>query len=231
MQTVNHKLSGANMDIDLTTTDDQIEWQQDTCPWNLLENSNQHKCAIKNVSICPYFRGIGYLDVVHCSYPEANLSVDLDPVFSIQGPSFEKSELCEPVLRSLPEWFGLEDANQHYLEAIDQLPTFLALDHTRVVGFLTLKQHYPKSAEVYVTGVQPLYHRRGLGRALLFAAEKYLREQGVEFLQVKTLSESRPDEGYAKTRKFYLAMGFHKLEEFKTFWDEANPALLFIKKL
>ncbi|MFN2150795.1 MAG: hypothetical protein ACK2T5_04300 [Anaerolineales bacterium] len=71
MQTSIRKLSGANMDIDLTTPSGQIEWQQDACPWNQAENTNQHKCALKNVSICPYFRGIEYLDVVLCSYPNS----------------------------------------------------------------------------------------------------------------------------------------------------------------
>jgi len=69
MQTSIQKLSGANMDIDLTTPSGQIEWQQDACPWNQAEKTSQHKCALKNVSICPYFRGIEYLDVVLCSYP------------------------------------------------------------------------------------------------------------------------------------------------------------------
>jgi hypothetical protein len=65
------KLSGANMDIDLTTPSNQIEWEQDQCPWNLAENNDQHKCAVKNISICPYFRGIEPLDIVLCSYPSA----------------------------------------------------------------------------------------------------------------------------------------------------------------
>jgi len=149
----------------------------------------------------------------------------------IQGPFLEKADLCEPVLRSLPEWFGIEEANLHYLDAIDRLPTFLALNGNQVMGFLTILQHYPKSAEVFVTGVLPQYHRRGIGRALMRKAEAYLSQQGVEYLQVKTLSESHPDEGYAQTRTFYLAMGFQPLEELKTLWDEANPALLLVKKL
>ena len=149
----------------------------------------------------------------------------------IQGPFLEKADLCEPVLRSLPEWFGIEETNLHYLDAIDRLPTFLAMNGNQVMGFLTILQHYPKSAEVFVTGVLPQYHRRGIGRALLRKAEAYLCQQGVEYLQVKTLSESHPDEGYAQTRTFYLAMGFQPLEELKTLWDEANPALLLIKKL
>lgn len=231
MQTINHHLSGANMDIDLTTPEAQVEWKQDSCPWNQFENSKQHKCAVKNVSICPYFSGIEYLDVVQCSYPVDQPSEIPDLKINIVGPSLGKANLCEPVLRALPDWFGLEESNQHYLEAIDQMPTFLALDQNFVVGFLTMKQHYPKAVEVYVTGVLPQFHRRGIGCALLIAAEKHLCERDVEYLQVKTLSESHPDEGYVKTRAFYLAMGFLPLEEFKTLWDENNPALLLVKKI
>jgi len=150
---------------------------------------------------------------------------------TIEGPSLGKADLCEPVLRSLPEWFGIEEANAHYLDAIDRLPTFIAGNGEHVMGFLTIYEHFPKSAEVFVTGVLPQFHRRGLGRALLRAAETYLRKTGVEYLQVKTLSESHADEGYAQTRAFYLAMGFQPLEEIKTLWNEDNPALLLIKKL
>jgi hypothetical protein len=66
------KLAGANMDIDLMTPEGQIEWQQDACPWNQTEGTAEHQCAVKNISICPYFRGIEYLDTVLCSYPQAN---------------------------------------------------------------------------------------------------------------------------------------------------------------
>jgi hypothetical protein len=63
------KLCGANMDIDLATPQGKIDWEQDQCPWNLAEDSSQHKCAVKDISICPYFRGIEPLDIVLCSYP------------------------------------------------------------------------------------------------------------------------------------------------------------------
>ena len=64
------KLRGANMDIDLVTPEHSIAWTQARCPWNEAEQSVDHRCAIKNVSICPYFRGIEYLDTVLCSYPD-----------------------------------------------------------------------------------------------------------------------------------------------------------------
>ena len=64
------ELNGANMDIDLTSDSADIHWEQTTCPWNNYENTLEHKCAVKNTSICKYFRGIKYLDSVLCSYPD-----------------------------------------------------------------------------------------------------------------------------------------------------------------
>ncbi|MBI5229621.1 hypothetical protein HY991_05905 [Candidatus Micrarchaeota archaeon] len=61
------KLKGANMGIDLTTPQ-KIHWKQEKCPWNAAENTDKHKRAVKNVSICKFFRGIKPLDVVLCAY-------------------------------------------------------------------------------------------------------------------------------------------------------------------
>jgi hypothetical protein len=63
------QLRGANMDIDLATPAGEISWAQDTCPWNLAEGTDAHRCAVKNVSICEYFRGIEPWDTVLCAYP------------------------------------------------------------------------------------------------------------------------------------------------------------------
>ena len=60
--------------------------------------------------------------------------------------------------------------------------------------------------------------------------EAYLRDRGVEYLQVKTLGPSRPDAGYERTRGFYEARGFVPLEELHDLWD-ANPCLLLVKRL
>ena len=67
-----HRFSGANMDIDLVTPQGEISWQQDSCPWNVVENSSFHRCAVKNISICEYFCGVEYLDTLLCSYPKSN---------------------------------------------------------------------------------------------------------------------------------------------------------------
>ena len=69
------QLSGANMDIDLTSNESDIHLEQTMCPWNKEENTKEHKCAVKNTSICKYFCGVKYLDSVLCSYPYENLDV------------------------------------------------------------------------------------------------------------------------------------------------------------
>ena len=65
------KLIGSNMDIDFSNAD----FGNSQCPWNNDDKSTQHKCAVKNVSICKYFCGVQYLDTVLCSYPYETLSV------------------------------------------------------------------------------------------------------------------------------------------------------------
>jgi hypothetical protein len=67
-----NKLTGANMDIDLATAADHISWHQEQCPWNAMEGADHHRCAVKSISICPYFFGVEYLDTLLCCYPKEN---------------------------------------------------------------------------------------------------------------------------------------------------------------
>ena len=65
------ELKGGNMDIDLVPNP-KLAWPQDKCPWNIAEHTKEHKCAVKNISICKYFRGIKRPDIVLCSYRTKN---------------------------------------------------------------------------------------------------------------------------------------------------------------
>lgn len=152
-------------------------------------------------------------------------------MLTVRGPLLGQSHVCEPILRALPEWFGIEQATVAYAEQTDTLPTFIAVRDEQPIGFLTLRIHNPHAAEIMVMGVLPSEHHHGVGRALVEAAEAYLRAAGVSFLQVKTLSAAHPDPHYARTRAFYLAVGFTPLEEFPDLWDAANPCLQMVKSI
>lgn len=144
--------------------------------------------------------------------------------------SKEKSEICEKILRSLPQWFGIESAILDYIKDVQTMETWVALD-TEVVGFVSVNKHNQCTAEIHVIGILPEHHRKKIGSALVSAVEASLSEQKFKFLTVKTLSENRLDENYDKTRKFYLNHGFSPIEEFKTLWGEYNPCLMMVKSL
>jgi XTP/dITP diphosphohydrolase len=139
--------------------------------------------------------------------------------------------ICRVILDLLPSWFGISEANDRYVETAETHPSVIASVAGDDVGITVVKQHRPYAAEVYLMAVKPAHHRTGIGTAMLRHLEARLAANGVEFLQVKTLSASRPDVDYDRTRAFYLAYGFRPLEEFPTLWDLSNPALQMIKSV
>jgi GNAT superfamily N-acetyltransferase len=143
------------------------------------------------------------------------------------------------LLRSLPEWFGIESSIIEYVEAAGTLPTYLAWPGPRSavpaaerqpVGVLLAARHFPAAAEIYLMAVERSLHNRGIGRALIEALETDLAADRVGLLQVKTLGPSHPDPGYRRTRGFYQRMGFEPLEEIGDRWP-GNPCLIMIKNL
>ena len=150
--------------------------------------------------------------------------------FAITTMRPEMAETCEQILRALPEWFGIEEAIVSYRKDIETMPTWVAVDDDRIVGFLTVSHHNEYSAEIQVMGVFKEYHRKGVGRAMVVHIEKLLREQKVEYLQVKPLGPSRECHEYELTRRFYASLGFRPLEE-NNLWGEANPCLIMVKRL
>jgi GNAT superfamily N-acetyltransferase len=139
--------------------------------------------------------------------------------------------VAESVLRALPPWFGLEEPIVGYIADARRLPTFVAVEGGRDVGFLTLVRRTPAAVEIHAMGVLPDVHRRGFGRALVEAAVAEAGADRMRLVQVKTLGPSHPSEHYARTRSFYEALGFLPLEETTVFWGPENPCLVMVRPL
>lgn len=149
----------------------------------------------------------------------------------IVGPELGLGSVCEPVLRALPDWFGIEESLVQYVRDTDTLPTFRAMHQDQTAGFLAIRRHFPESSEVHVIGVRPEYHGQGVGTALVERAADWLRADGCQVLQVKTLSDRHSSTHYARTRQFYRSVGFVPLEVFPTLWTEYHPCLVMVRFL
>jgi GNAT superfamily N-acetyltransferase len=148
------------------------------------------------------------------------------------GPQLRLESRCEAVLRSLPQWFGIEEALRMYAADTARLPTFaLSEGGDAVVAFISLMQHFPESWEIHCVAVHSSARGRGHGTALLNHAEEWLVGQNVKYLQVKTVAHTSKSLAYAETREFYRAKGFTPLEIFPLLWAPQNPALQLIKVL
>ena len=142
-----------------------------------------------------------------------------------------KRELQQQLTALLPAWFGQEASNTKYAQQAEVLEGYVAeLDGVRR-GLLLLKKSSPRSAEIYWMGVDPSFHRSGIGRALVDAALAAARRSGVVYMFVATLHPNDPYEPYQRTRQFYQAMGFEYVleEQFPT--DPDNVVAYFLKHL
>ena len=120
----------------------------------------------------------------------------------------ERRRIIEGLTARLPEWFGRADSNRHYAEQAAVLEGWAARIAARAVGLLLLKRHGAVSAEIYWLGVDPDRHRRGIGRTLIAAVERRLKDEQARFLFVMTLHPDVDYEPYRRTRAFYERLGF-----------------------
>ena len=79
----------------------------------------------------------------------------------------QKSRFAEEILRRLPEWFGNEKALIEYVNGVASLPFWAALNSDgKCIGFISIKVHYGNTGDIYVLGVLPEHHRKGIGKSL-----------------------------------------------------------------
>lgn len=142
----------------------------------------------------------------------------------------EKKIIARCVLEALPDWFGIPESVEEYIQGSADRVFFCAYEEDRPVGFLYLKQTGKDTAELAVMGVLKEYHRKGIGKKLFEAAKDAASQAGYSFLQVKTVRMGKY-EMYDKTNLFYLSLGFKEFEMFPTLWDENNPCQIYVMAL
>lgn len=115
---------------------------------------------------------------------------------AVTDPS-ERTRHCRDLTALLPDWFALPEANAHYAAVIVEHAAFGAFDaQGRCIGLVALKPHFATSLEIWWLGVHPQWHGRGVGTALMAAAERFARDAQLFDLIVMTLS---PESDYPPT--------------------------------
>jgi ribosomal protein S18 acetylase RimI-like enzyme len=149
----------------------------------------------------------------------------------LEPSPLRKRELQERLTAALPEWFGQPASNAKYATLAEFLDGYVIEKGGQRCGLLLFKYHSPISAEVYWLGIDPSYHRQGVGRSLMAAAITDARTRGVRYLFVATLHPDVKSEPFLRTRRFYEALGFVYAHEEHLPDESANPIANYLKEL
>jgi len=141
----------------------------------------------------------------------------------------QKMAVVAEVLKDLPEWFGIPECTQAYIEGAKGLQVWAAYQEGDLLGFVSLSYSSEDCAEIDCLGVKKAYQGRGIGSQLLATLESEANKN-VDFLQVKTVAQGS-NKDYDRTNDFYRGLGFKKLEIFPQLWNPQNPCQILIKKL
>jgi N-acetylglutamate synthase-like GNAT family acetyltransferase len=137
----------------------------------------------------------------------------------------------ESLTARLPEWFAQVESNRHYAKQAELLEAWVARIGGQAIGLLLLKRHSAVSAEIHWLGVDPDHHRQGIGKTLIGAVERRLRQEKVKFVFVMTLHPQDPYEPYRRTRAFYEQLGFELALSTPHAGSSANPLAYYLKVL
>jgi len=142
----------------------------------------------------------------------------------------EKKIISKKVLDDLPEWFGIPEYTENYIIQSSLMPFFAAYENEEPIGFISLKETSPDTAEIYCMGIMKNFQRKNYGKKLFCFFEQYAKSKKYKLMQVKTVQFGKYD-NYDKTNLFYRSLGFYELEVFPTLWDEWNPCLILVKAI
>ncbi|MBA3816071.1 MAG: GNAT family N-acetyltransferase [Parachlamydiaceae bacterium] len=141
----------------------------------------------------------------------------------------ESEQACRELTLSLPEYFGIQEANERYAKGVRELITFGAKFNGIYVGLISLEMAFPNNANIYWMAVKKEYHGQGIGSSLLKCAETYCSEKQCTSMTVETLSPVEKDPNYIKTYIFYQGNGFEPLFELNTYGPDFKMVYLYKK--
>ena len=75
----------------------------------------------------------------------------------------QKMAVVAEILHDLPEWFGIPESTQAYIEGAKDLQVWAAFQESNLLGFVSLSYSSEDCAEIDCLGVKKLIKVEGLG--------------------------------------------------------------------
>ena len=137
---------------------------------------------------------------------------ELDAIYALECAAFETDRLSRRGMR-------------RFLKARHR-PLLVASSAGRIAGYILISlPARSQSARIYSLAVETAHGRRGIGRELLRAAERYARAHGRTRLRL----EARYDNHTAIA--FYEKLGYENFGRYPTYYADGAEALRFEKSL
>jgi ribosomal protein S18 acetylase RimI-like enzyme len=140
-----------------------------------------------------------------------------------------KQQYIQDIIKTLPEWFGREEANEKYKKDIVDKIVFAFLDDEICKGLIAVENLFEQSCNIWWLGVNIQSHGKNIGRQLIKKAESYAQDKNLSYLVLETVHPCVNDGAYNKTIKFYYACGFKSI--IQTEMSSKCPMMWMVKTL
>ena len=137
---------------------------------------------------------------------------DLEPIYQLESASFRDDRLSRRAVR-------------RFCKASHR-PLLVARSANRLVGYVVISlTPRSRSARIYSLAVAPTQGRRGVGRELLHAAERYARAHGRAVMRLEARYDNAP------ALAFYEKLGYRPFGRYPGYYADGAEALRFEKAL
>lgn len=136
-------------------------------------------------------------------------------------------ETLKTIMRSVewPEHYvGVHAEASEKLTKDDEGEVFVATDKDQIIGFINLRHQKLNGLTcVYTLVVAKLYHRKGIGKALLELAEQRARARGNRGIFLDTTEQN------TNARTFYKAVGLQEAYLMPSYYTDELDGRTYIK--
>ena len=137
---------------------------------------------------------------------------DLEAIYALECASFATDRLSRRGLR-------------RFITAPHR-PLIVARSGSALAGYVLISvRRGGKSARIYSIAVDPRQGRRGVGRELLHACERYARAHGCVAVRLEVRYDNAP------AIALYEKLGYHEFERYTEYYDDGAESLRFEKQL